>query len=70
MKSFKRIISTVLTAAMITASASLISAAQVSFTDTAGHWAWDNGCIPYLVEKDVHLPPGRNGNKSRVHQNA
>lgn len=53
MKSFKRIISTVLTAAMITASASLISAAQVSFTDTAGHWAWDNGCIPYLVEKDV-----------------
>ena len=53
MKKIKRILSAVLAAAMITASASFVSAAQVAFTDTSGHWAWDRGYIPYLVEKDV-----------------
>lgn len=53
MKKIKRTLSAVLAAAMITASASFVSAAQVTFTDTSGHWAWDRGYIPYLVEKDV-----------------
>lgn len=53
MKKIKRILSAVLAAAMITASASFVSAAQVTFTDTSGHWAWERGYIPYLVEKDV-----------------
>ncbi len=55
MKKFKRILSGVLAAAMTVSAASMISvgAANVSFTDVSGHWAWTNGQIPYLVEKGV-----------------
>ena len=53
MKKIKRILSAVLAAAMIAASASIVSAAQVAFTDVSNHWAWQRGYISYLVEKDV-----------------
>lgn len=55
MHTFKRILSGVLAAAMTIGAASTISigAANVSFTDVSGHWAWTNGQIPYLVEKGV-----------------
>lgn len=53
MKTFRRILTAFVAAAMVAASALLVSAASVSFTDTAGHWAWINGSIPYLVEKEV-----------------
>lgn len=56
MKTFKRILSGVLAAAMTIGAASMISvnAANVTFTDVASdHWAWTNGSIPYLVEKGV-----------------
>ncbi|MBE6597941.1 MAG: S-layer homology domain-containing protein [Ruminococcaceae bacterium] len=51
MKNIKRILSGVLAAAMISASASFISAAPVTFTDVDQHWA--KSYITYLVEKDV-----------------
>jgi len=53
MKPIKRILSGLLAAIMVTASASFVSAADAAFTDVSGHWAWDRGYIPYLVQKDV-----------------
>ena len=53
MKTLKRMISGILAAVMVAASASFVSADQITFTDTSGHWAWDRGYIPYLVEKGV-----------------
>lgn len=55
MKKFRRILSAVLTVAMIAAVASFtgIGAANIAFTDVSGHWAWTGGQIPYLVEKEV-----------------
>lgn len=55
MKTFKRILSGILATAMAVGAASMISvgAANVTFTDVSGHWAWINGQIPYLVEKGV-----------------
>ncbi len=51
MKTIKRVLSGVLAAAMLAASASFVSSAQVTFTDVDGHWA--ENYITYLVEKDV-----------------
>ncbi len=52
MKMIKRMLSGVLAAAMITASASFISAAKVTFTDIGSSY-WAKNYISYLVEKDV-----------------
>ncbi len=51
MKPIKRILSGALAAVMISASASFISSAQVTFTDVNSHWA--KNYISYLVDKDV-----------------
>ncbi len=53
MNKFKRIMSAALASLMIVSGAPLVSAANISFTDTTDHWAWKNGQIPYLVEKEV-----------------
>lgn len=53
MKKIKRIVSGVLAAVMVAASASFASAAKVTFTDVNSHWAWQRGYISYLVEKNV-----------------
>ncbi len=58
MKNMKHILSGVLVAAMVAASGAFVSADQVTFTDRFNpdgtlHWAWANGYIPYLVEKNV-----------------
>jgi len=53
MKKMKRTLSGILAAVMVAASASFVSAAEVSFTDVSEHWAWQRGYIPYLVEKEV-----------------
>ncbi len=53
MKKIKRILSLVLAVLMMLSAATVASAANVTFTDVSGHWAWTNGQIPYLVEKGV-----------------
>lgn len=58
MKKIKRIVSGVLAAVMVAASASFVAADQVTFTDRflpdgSLHWAWEKGYISYLVEKNV-----------------
>ncbi len=55
MNKFKRILSGLLAAVMTVSAASMLSvgAANVTFTDVSDHWAWKDGYIPYLVEKDV-----------------
>jgi len=55
MNKFKRILSGLLAAVMTVSAASTLSigAANVTFTDVSNHWAWKDGYIPYLVEKDV-----------------
>ncbi len=53
MKKIKRILSAILVAVTVICAATVVGAANVSFTDVSGHWAWTNGQIPYLVEKGV-----------------
>ncbi len=53
MKLIKRTLSLFLALAMLLGTAITASAANVTFTDVAGHWAWTNGQIPYLVSKSV-----------------
>lgn len=53
MNKFNRILSAALAAALTAGCVTIIGAADVSFTDVNGHWAWTNGQIPYLVEKNV-----------------
>lgn len=53
MKSMKRLLSVVLAALMVLSMTAVALAEDISFTDTAGHWAWTRGYIPYLVEKDI-----------------
>lgn len=53
MKKLKRILSAVLAVMMTLSCAAFIGAANISFTDVSGHWAWTNGQIPYLVDKGV-----------------
>ena len=55
MKNAKRILSLLLALLLAAGMMTFASAADISFTDVAGHWAWTNGQIPYLVEKGV--PP-------------
>ncbi|MBQ3708564.1 MAG: S-layer homology domain-containing protein [Clostridia bacterium] len=53
MKLIKRTLSLLLVVTMLLGTALSASAANVTFTDVAGHWAWTNGQIPYLVSKGV-----------------
>ncbi len=53
MKKFRRILSACLALIMILGTVTAVGAANVSFTDVSGHWAWTGGQIPYLVEKGV-----------------
>ena len=53
MKNLKRILSLVLAVLTVLGTATVAFAANVTFTDVSGHWAWTNGQIPYLVEKGV-----------------
>ncbi len=53
MKKMKRMLSVLLAMLMVFGMTSAILAADVTFTDVAGHWGWTRGYIPYLVEKDV-----------------
>ncbi len=53
MKHLSRILSLTLAVMMVLSCAVITGAANVSFTDVSGHWAWTNGQIPYLVEKGV-----------------
>lgn len=53
MKNIKRILALVLAVLMTVGTVAVASAASITFSDTEGHWAWDRGYIPYLVEKDV-----------------
>ncbi len=53
MKNIKRILALVLAVLMTVGTVAVASAASITFSDTAEHWAWDRGYIPYLVEKDV-----------------
>ncbi len=56
MKKITRVLSAVIAAASVL-SASItalpVYAANISFTDVSGHWAWTGGQIPYLVDKGV-----------------
>ena len=53
MKKFRRILSALLAVIMIAGAVTVVGAANVSFTDVSGHWAWTGGQIPYLVDKGV-----------------
>ncbi len=53
MKNLKRLISVLLVVILSVCAASVMQAAEVTFTDVSGHWAWTQGQIPYLVEKNV-----------------
>ncbi len=53
MNKFRRILSAFLAVIMIAGAVTVVSAANVTFTDVSGHWAWTGGQIPYLVEKGV-----------------
>lgn len=53
MKKFRRILSALLAVVMVLGTVTAVGAANVSFTDVSGHWAWTGGQIPYLVEKGV-----------------
>ncbi len=53
MKKSTRLLSLVIVAVLLFCTATVISAAKVAFTDVSNHWAWKEGYIPYLVEKNV-----------------
>ena len=53
MKLSKRLLAVVLAFIMVIGTASFVGAANVTFTDVSGHWAWTGGQIGYLVEKGV-----------------
>ena len=53
MKKFRRILSALLAVVMIAGAVTAVGAANLSFTDVSGHWAWTGGQIPYLVDKGV-----------------
>ncbi len=53
MKLSKRILSAFLATLMILSVVTVVSAANVTFTDVSGHWAWNGGQIQYLVDKGV-----------------
>ena len=53
MKLSKRILSAFLAILTVCSLAVTIGAANVTFTDVSGHWAWTGGQISYLVDKDV-----------------
>ncbi len=53
MKLSKRIVSAFLAMLMIFSVVTVVGAANVTFTDVSGHWAWNGGQIQYLVDKGV-----------------
>ncbi len=53
MKLSKRILSAFLAILMVFSVVTVVSAANVAFTDVSGHWAWTGGQIQYLVDKGV-----------------
>ena len=53
MKLSRRILSAFLAVLMVCSVVTAVGAAGVTFTDVSGHWAWNNGSIPYLVDKGV-----------------
>lgn len=53
MKLSKRILSAFLAMIMVLSVVTVVSAANVTFTDVSGHWAWTGGQIQYLVDKGV-----------------
>ena len=53
MKLSKRILSAFLAILMVCSVITVVSAANVTFTDVSGHWAWNGGQIQYLVDKGV-----------------
>lgn len=53
MNKFRRFLSAVLAVVMIAGAVTVVGAANVTFTDVSGHWAWTGGQIPYLVDKGV-----------------
>ena len=53
MKTIKRILSIMLAVILALSAVVMVGAASLTFTDTENHWAWTNGYIPYLVEKNV-----------------
>jgi len=53
MKNWKSFVSALLAGIMILSCATGLLAANVTFTDVSGHWAWTGGQIPYLVGKNV-----------------
>ncbi len=53
MKLSKRILSAFLATLMIFSVVTVVGAANVTFTDVSGHWAWNGGQIQYLVDKGV-----------------
>ena len=53
MKNFKKILALLLAVVMTVGTVAMIGAASITFNDTDGHWAWTNGAIPYLVDKNV-----------------
>ena len=53
MKLSRRILSAFLAILMVCSVITVVSAANVTFTDVSGHWAWNGGQIQYLVDKGV-----------------
>ncbi|MBQ4590453.1 MAG: S-layer homology domain-containing protein [Clostridia bacterium] len=53
MKLSRRILSAFLAILMVCSVITVVSAANVTFTDVSGHWAWTGGQIQYLVDKGV-----------------
>ena len=43
MKKFRRILSALLAVVMVLGTVTAVGAANVSFTDVSGHWAWTGG---------------------------
>lgn len=53
MKNIKKVLALLLAVIMTVGTVATVGAATLTFTDTEGHWAWTEGYIPYLVEKEV-----------------
>ena len=53
MKLSRRILSAFLAFLMVCSLCIVVGAANVTFTDVSGHWAWTGGQIQYLVDKGV-----------------
>ena len=53
MKKLKRILFVLVTVILAVCTVASVGAETIKFTDTDTHWAWTEGYIPYLVEKNV-----------------